>query len=63
MSENWLNIKQAANYLGVSVWWLWQKRKDDNGPPFERWSPRKIMYCQDKLDEWRHNPTITNSSK
>jgi len=52
--------KQAAGYLGISGWWLAMLRKRENGPPFERRTPGKIIYLEDDLEAWRHqNPKRT----
>ncbi len=46
--------KQAAEYLGVSVWSLLRMRQSNTGPRYERKSLKIIHYYQADLDRWRN---------
>ena len=53
--ENYLNTKQAAEYLRCSPAWLEIGRANSYGPPFIRLSEGKrapIRYRQSALDAW-----------
>ena len=46
-----VTIKEAANYLKVSKYWLAGLRMDGDGPPFTWWGP-KIRYRRKDLRQW-----------
>jgi excisionase family DNA binding protein len=49
-AERWLNKRQAANHLGVSVSWV-EKRAADSKLPFYRVGGLNL-YKASELDEW-----------
>jgi len=49
--EEWLTVKQAAAYCGVSRWFLSDHRGDGIGPPYHQRGVR-ILYTRPELDEW-----------
>ncbi|MCL5779595.1 MAG: helix-turn-helix domain-containing protein [Firmicutes bacterium] len=46
-----LRSREAADYLGVSLWFL-QKLARENKIPCIRVSPRLILFRKESLDEW-----------
>jgi hypothetical protein len=47
-----VNTEKAANYAGVTVRFLEQKRLDGLGPEYRKLSPRCVRYSLDDLDTW-----------
>jgi hypothetical protein len=48
----WMRHREAASYLGVSVWHLAAMRGRGDGPPYYRLGMRLIGYRRDDLDVW-----------
>jgi hypothetical protein len=49
----YLRTPEAAKRLGVAPSTLAKMRiRDGGGPPFHRWSARRIVYSLAGLDEW-----------
>lgn len=50
-----LTTKQVAHMIGVSKFWLNQRRTESHeksGPPFYRLGPRTIRYLEHEVREW-----------
>ena len=50
--EEWLTVKEASAYCGVSRQFLEANRYNEKAPPAHR-RGRKFIYCQRELDEWK----------
>ena len=49
--DTYLNEKEAAQELGMSVDWLRKRRRLRQGPPFVRFG-RAVRYSRSGLDVW-----------
>lgn len=52
MSDDYMNIQQAANYLGYAVGTLRNLRSHDQGPRSVKFAGR-VHYSRADLDAWR----------
>lgn len=55
--EQWLEIKEAADYCGISRQFLDEHRGDGIGPPCHQ-RGRKFIFCRRELDEWMKQKRI-----
>lgn len=51
MQEEWLEMKKATRFLGVSRQFLYEHRDDGCGPPFHR-RGRRIIFSKKELEDW-----------
>ncbi|MFI2212495.1 helix-turn-helix transcriptional regulator [Streptomyces sp. NPDC020141] len=57
-----LNVKDAAEYLGLSPHTLYVWRHRRQGPPSFRMGPRgRVMYRRETLDAWIHEQEQADS--
>ncbi|OKH93401.1 helix-turn-helix transcriptional regulator [Streptomyces uncialis] len=57
-----LNVKDAAEYLGLSPHTLYVWRHRRQGPPSFRMGPRgRVMYRRETLDAWIHEQELADS--
>ncbi|MET9957020.1 helix-turn-helix domain-containing protein [Streptomyces sp. NPDC006339] len=57
-----LNVKDAAAYLGISPHTLYVWRHRRQGPPSFRMGPRgRVMYRRTALDDWIHEQERADS--
>lgn len=61
--ERWLNEKQAAKLLNVSVKWLQKMRYTGGGIPFERLGKKMIRYKLSKIYFFCEQHTRNNTSQ
>ena len=53
------NVKELANYLGVSEQLIYKMNRNGEIPSFTL-GDRKILFSKDKIDLWIHNQEINN---
>lgn len=57
-----MNVRQAAQYLGVSKSWLDKKRVEGGGPHFVKLG-RRIVYEREDLDAYACARKVDSTSK
>jgi predicted DNA-binding transcriptional regulator AlpA len=57
-SDQLLNEKQLASWLGISLPSLQRMRSDGSGPPFVQLSQRRIGYKKSSIEDWLQARTI-----
>ncbi|MFD4316347.1 helix-turn-helix domain-containing protein [Streptomyces sp. NBC_00853] len=59
---SFLNVKDAAEYLGLASQTLYVWRHRRQGPPSFRMGPRgRVMYRREALDAWIHEQECADS--
>jgi excisionase family DNA binding protein len=53
MTEENLTVEEAADYLGVSVRWLYELRRQRRGPTSWVGDGHRLVYPRSGLDLWR----------
>ncbi|WP_208870206.1 helix-turn-helix transcriptional regulator [Streptomyces monomycini] len=57
-----MNVKDAAEYLGLSPHTLYVWRHRRQGPPSFRMGPRgRVIYCVESVDAWVHEQEQADS--
>jgi hypothetical protein len=59
--DDLLTTEAVAEWLGVSKQFLEIRRGQNNGPPFKRISPRKIMYLRSDVLAWLRRRTFAST--
>lgn len=57
-----MNEKAAAEWLGLSIRWMQEKRVTGGGPRFVRLSPRCVRYRLEDLEAWTAERLRTSTS-
>lgn len=53
MTDENLTVEEAADYLGVSVRWLYELRRQRRGPTSWLGDGHRLVYPRSGLDLWR----------
>lgn len=51
-TREWLNLKETASYIGVTMNTLYMIMKSKEGFPYSKFSKRLIRVNREELDKW-----------
>jgi hypothetical protein len=63
VASGYLQPKDAARHLGISIPTLNRMRREGNGPPFRKPTPRLCIYSIADLNAWADRNSFNNTTE